>query len=77
MRAKRENKVYQVKTDAEKQRYLNMGYDIYGEDGKLLEYSPLKKIAYSEYAKLQKENEVLKAENAKLKKEAKAVKAGE
>lgn len=72
MRAKKENKVYQVKTDAEKQRYLNAGYDIYDDKGKLLEHSPMKKIAYGEYAKLKKENEALKAENAKLKKEAKA-----
>lgn len=77
MKAKKENKVYQISKEAEKQRYLDAGYDIYDDEGNLVVHSPLKKIAYSEYAKLQKENEALKAENAKLKKEAKAAKAGE
>ena len=72
MRAKKENKVYQINTEAEKQRYLNAGFDIYDDKGKLLEHSPLKKIAYGEYAKLQEENKALKAEIAKLKKEVKA-----
>lgn len=67
MRAKKENKVYQISTEAEKQRYLKAGYDIYSDDGKLLEYTPLKKIAYSEYAKLQEQNKSLEAENKALK----------
>lgn len=68
MKAKKENKIYKITTDAEKQRYLKEGYDIYSDAGQLLEHSPLKKIAYSEYAKIQEENAALKAENAILKK---------
>lgn len=66
MKAKKENKVYTINTDQEKSRYLKEGYDIYDDNGKLLEHSPLKKIAYSEYAKLLEENAKLKAENAEL-----------
>jgi len=62
MRAKKENKVYRIATESEKQRYLKEGYDIYDEEGKILEHSPLKKIAYGEYAKVKAENDALKAE---------------
>ncbi|EEC58166.1 hypothetical protein NQ488_04825 [[Bacteroides] pectinophilus] len=61
MKAKKENKIYKIVTEEEKNRYLKEGFDIYDDSGKLLEYSPAKKIAYSEYAKLLKENEELKA----------------
>ena len=66
MKAKKENKTYRIDSELEKQRYLKEGFDIYDDNGKLLEYSPLKKIAYSEYAKLQAENESLKARIAEL-----------
>lgn len=71
MKAKKENKVYDIR-EQEKKRYLEDGYDIYTDDGKVEEYSPKKMIKYSEYDKLLKENEVLKAEIKKLKKAAKA-----
>ena len=80
MRAKKENKSYRISTEQEKQRYLKDGYDIYDDEGKLLEYSPLKKIAYSEYDKLKKENEELRAkvvESEALANKATAKKAGE
>lgn len=67
MKAKKENKVYTINTEQEKQRYLKEGYDIYSNEGVLLEHSPLKKISYSKYAELEKENESLKAENEQLK----------
>ncbi len=67
MKAKKENKTYRVTSDLEKQRYLKEGFDIYDDEGKLLEYSPLKKIAYSEYAKAKAENEELKVRIAELK----------
>lgn len=70
MRAKKENKVYRIATESEKKRYLNEGFDIYDEDGKIIEHSPKKKIAYGEYAKLQEENEALKAEVSALKESA-------
>ena len=67
MRAKKENKVYRITTDAEKNRYLKDGFDIYDEDGHILEHSPKKKIAYAENAKLAEENAALKAEIESLK----------
>lgn len=60
MKAKKENKTYRIATEMEKQRYLKEGYDIYDDKGNILEYSPLKKISYSEYVKLQQENADLK-----------------
>lgn len=60
MKAKKENKVYRIATEQEKQRYLKEGFDIYDDTGTILEHSPLKKISYSEYAKLQAENEKLR-----------------
>lgn len=62
MKAKKENKIYRIDTESEKKRYLNEGFDIYDDEGKVLEYSPKKKIAYGEYVKLQKENNALQAE---------------
>lgn len=63
MKAKKENKVYTINTEQEKQRYLKDGFDIYDDDGNLTEHSPKKKIAYSEYAKAIEEIKALKAEN--------------
>lgn len=85
MKAKKENKVYVINTEQEAQRYLKEGYDIYDNDGNIQEYSPQKRIAYSEYAKAVKEikrlqtvaaekeaeNEALKAEIAALQQPAK------
>ena len=62
MKAKKENKVYSITTEQEKQRYLKQGYDIYDDEGELLEYSPQKKISYSQYDALLKENNALKEE---------------
>lgn len=67
MKARKENKVYSIE-EPQKQRYLETGFDIFSDDGKLLEHSPLKKIQYSEFAKLEEENEALKKEIAELKK---------
>lgn len=69
MKAKKENKIYRITTDVEKQRYLKAGFDIYDDDGKLLEYSPLKKIEYGKYAKFLEETIALRAENSMLKAE--------
>lgn len=60
MKAKKENKVYRITTEQEKQRYLKEGYDIYDDEGTLIEHSPLKKIEYGKYAALKKELEELK-----------------
>ena len=75
MKAKKENKSYRIKDELEKNRYLKEGYDIYDDDGKLLEHSPLKKIAYSAYAELKEENKTLKAENETLMERVKTLEA--
>lgn len=59
MKAKKENKVYTINTDQEKQRYLKEGYDLYDDEGNVEAYSPQKKIAFSEYVKAVKEIERL------------------
>lgn len=80
MKAKKENKVYTINTEQEAQRYLKDGFDIYDDNGNVRDYSPKKRIAYSEYMKAVKEigrlqtmaaekeaeNEALKAEIAAL-----------
>lgn len=60
MKAKKENKVYTITTDQEKQRYLKEGFDIFDDEGNILEHSPIKKIEYGKYAALKKELEELK-----------------
>lgn len=67
MKAKKENKVYTIQ-EREKKRFLEEGYDIYNDDGTLIEHSPKKLIKYSEYEKILKENAALKAELEALKK---------
>ncbi|MGM0238512.1 hypothetical protein [Enterococcus sp. AZ103] len=61
MKAKKENKVYTV-DETQKQRYLDTGFDIYSDEGELLEHSPLKLIKYSEYDKVFKEKDALQKE---------------
>ena len=45
MKALKDNKEYTI-AEEQKHAYLEEGYDIYGEDGKLLEYSP-KTVSYT------------------------------
>ena len=59
MKAKKENKIYRINSEQEKQRYLKEGYDIYNDEGVLVQHSPLKKIEYSKYDALLKEKAVL------------------
>ena len=65
MYAKKLNRVIKV-TDANKDYYLNNGYDIV-EKGKVIEHAKNKKVSVSEYEKLMAENEKLKAELEKAK----------
>ena len=60
MIAVKANKEYRV-TEENKHIYLNDGYDIMDDNGKIIEYSPKKTIKYSEYQKLEKELAELKA----------------
>lgn len=79
MKAKKENKVYDV-NETTKIRYLAEGFDIYDDNGRILEMSDKKTISYEEYEKVlneikklkdsTKENE-LASDNKKLKKENK------
>jgi len=48
LKAKKENKIYQI-DETQKARYLNDGFDIFNEDGVVIEHSPLKKIKYSDH----------------------------
>lgn len=51
MEARKENKVYRI-DDQQKNSYLKQGFDIYDEDGNIIEYTPLKKIKYSDHLKI-------------------------
>lgn len=75
MKAKKENKVYLINTDQEKQRYLKEGFDIYDDEGNVQEYSPQKKIPYSEYMRAAKEIERLQNLAAERNTEIEALKA--
>lgn len=74
MKAKKENKVYVINTEQEAQRYLKEGYDVYDNDGNIQEYSPQKKIAFSEYVKAVKEIERLQTMAAEKEAENEALK---
>lgn len=66
MKAKKQNKVYTIDKSL-KSSYLKDGYDIYDDEGKLLERSPASKVAYADYKKVLDELEAVKEENAALK----------
>ena len=74
MKAKKENKVYVINTEQEAQRYLKEGYDVYDNDGNIQEYSPQKRIAFSEYVKAVKEIERLQTMAAEKEAENEALK---
>lgn len=61
------NKVYTI-SESEKARYIAMGYDI-TEGDEVVAYGKGKTVAYDEYVKVLKENEVLKKELDALKQE--------
>lgn len=54
LEARKANKVYRI-DETMKKNYLNDGFDIYDENGKVIEYTPLKKINYSEHLKIVEE----------------------
>ena len=61
MRAVKENKEYTIE-ESQKGFYLAQGFDIYGDDGELVEAAPGKTVSYDEYAALQAKLEELEAE---------------
>ena len=62
MKAVKENKEYFI-DDSQKGFYLTQGFDIYGDDGELLEAAPGKTVSYDEYAALQNKLEALEGKN--------------
>ncbi len=71
MRAKKDNKVYRIDPDSKK-RYMDEGYDIYDDDGQLIQHSPLKKIPLSEHERVVGE---IKAANESLSTKVKELEA--
>jgi uncharacterized protein YxjI len=65
LKAKKENKIYQI-DETQKLRYMNDGFDIYNEDGVIIDHSPLKKIKYSDHLKIiaEKETYIMQLETA-------------
>ena len=60
MKATKGNKVYTI-DEASKNRYKAEGFDIYDDDGNLLEYGRGKMIAFEQYEAVKKELDELKA----------------
>lgn len=70
MRAVKENKEYFIE-ESQKGFYLTQGFDIYGDDGELLEAAPGKTVSYDEYVALQEKLEALEAELQKAQSQGK------
>ena len=71
MRAKKDNKVYDI-DQSQANRYMKQGFDIYNDDGSLYSYSDLKTIKYSDHLKevneLKAKLDEAQKENVSLKK---------
>lgn len=65
MRAVKDNKVYDI-SKVQKEEYLSLGYDIYDDEGQLLERSPKATVPYLDYEKVVKERDELKAQLNKI-----------
>lgn len=65
MTAEKDNKVYSI-DKGQMAAYQVAGYDIYGDDGKVIAYGAGKTVAYEDYMALKKENEGLRARIAEL-----------
>lgn len=70
MKAIKENKTYTV-DETTKDAYLAQGFDIYGDNGELIERSPSSTVSRREYDELLDKYNKLAAENKKLKGKAK------
>ena len=75
MKAVKENKEYFI-DDSQKGFYLTQGFDIYGDDGELVEAAPGKTVSYDEYAALQAKLEELEAELQKAQTQGKGKNKG-
>lgn len=65
MRAVKGNKVYQI-DEKQKKSYIDAGFDILDDQGKVIAYRKGKTVPFSEYVKLEKENMELHAKLAEL-----------
>jgi len=73
MKAVKRNKQYTI-DETQKKHYVESGYDIYDDKGKLIENGRGKTVSYEEHMKVVEELEALKAEiseNGKTKQEKK------
>lgn len=75
MKATKGNKVYTI-DETQKAMYQAQGYDILGDDGKIVQYGAGKTVAYEEYKTLEEKATKLEKENKKLKDEIKELKKG-
>ncbi len=66
MKAVKANKEYAI-TEAEKKGYIDQGYDIVGDDGKVVEYGRGKAVPYEDHMKVVKELEAIKSKGKKAK----------
>lgn len=80
MRAKKDNKVYDI-DQSQANRYMKQGFDIYNDDGSLYSYSDLKTIKYSDHLKevneLKAKLDEAQKENVSLKKKLESASQGE
>ena len=65
MQAVKDNRVYTI-TEVDVESFRKNGYDIFGDDGKLVAYGIGKKVPYEQYAELMDNYEKLMVENARL-----------
>lgn len=65
MKAIKENRVYTI-TEADKESFRVEGYDIYGDDGKLVCHGAGKMVSYDKYYELSLKYDALMEENARL-----------
>lgn len=75
MKATKGNKVYTI-DETQKAMYQAQGYDIVGDDGKIVQYGAGKTVPYEEYNALEEKAAKLEKENKKLKDEIKELKKG-
>lgn len=80
MKAKKENKVYDIDKSQAK-IYMNQGFDVYNDDGSLFGYAATKTIKYSEHMRivgeLKSKLDNAEKENASLKKKLESASQGE
>lgn len=80
MRAKKDNKVYDI-DQSQAKIYMNQGFDVYNDDGSLFGYAATKTIKYSEHMRivgeLKSKLDNAEKENASLKKKLESASQGE